>query len=104
MRSDIEERLRYLASKPGWFAPAGQILDRTRAIEGIRLSCQGQVLELENCSGKRIDQLAILLPDSGPIAEAPRIVVDSIGPSETLSLDLRTGSLAERREQEKGNG
>jgi len=28
MRADLEDRLRYLAAKPGWFAPAGEILDR----------------------------------------------------------------------------
>jgi hypothetical protein len=32
MRGDIADRLRYIASKPGWFAPAGEILDRV--VEG----------------------------------------------------------------------
>lgn len=35
MRADLETRLRYLAGKPGWFAPAGEILERwQRAARG----------------------------------------------------------------------
>ncbi len=36
MRADLENRLRYLAAKPGWFAPAGEILERWHHVDRAR--------------------------------------------------------------------
>jgi hypothetical protein len=88
MREPLKNRLRYLAAKAGWFVPAGQILDRARAVEGIRLSCSGDVLQVENRSGERVDRLAITARRGGMHA-GRSIVIESIGPSDTLSFDLK---------------
>jgi hypothetical protein len=43
MRTDVEARLRYLAAKPGWFAPAGEILERwQRVAHGQRTGADSQ--------------------------------------------------------------
>jgi len=97
MRAPLQERLRYLASKPGWFAPAGEILDRVQAVEGLRLSCDGPTLHVENTNPQRVDRVAITsrtgrsLVRDGRVLQpdaSSQIVVDSVGPSQILSFDV----------------
>jgi hypothetical protein len=98
MRTALRERLRYLAAKPGWFAPAGVILDRVRAVDGIRLSFDGAGLRVQNTNSFAVDRLVVVsrtgksLAHSGRVLRpdaAQQIVVESIAPSETLSFGVR---------------
>lgn len=84
MRGAIEDRLRYLAAKKGWFAPAGTILDRVQAVSAVRLICTANSIKITNGSARRIEQLEVASHGRMPKA----IVVDSIGPSETKSIVL----------------
>lgn len=98
MRAPLEDRLRYLSSKAGWFAPAGEILDRVCAVEGIRLSCNGAALHVENTNAQRVESLVIVsharksLVRDGRILQPDatnQIVIESVGPLEKLVFGVR---------------
>ena len=55
MRSDIRQRLESIASRPGWFAPAGVILDRDRAISHVTIQESHQCIHLVNHGSQSID-------------------------------------------------
>lgn len=98
MRAPLQDRLRYLSSKAGWFVPAGEILDRVHAVEGMRLSCDGPTLRVENANAQRVDRLVIMsrtgksLVRDGrvlPPNASNQIVIESVRPSETLSFGVQ---------------
>jgi hypothetical protein len=97
MRAPLVDRLRYIAAKPGWFVPAGRMLDRARAVDGIRLSSSGSTLRLENTNAQTVTDVAVqahraqslwcngkaLRPD-----ESNQIRIGSIGPRQTLQFTV----------------
>ena len=97
MRRPLAERLRYLASKPGWFAPASQILDRTRAVDGICLTTDGRRLLVENTTEHGVTELVLIAPARKSLRcgneelrpnSSSRIVVPSVGAHERLTFDI----------------
>lgn len=95
IRSSIENRLRYLASKHGWFASAGTILDRAQAVHRLRLYRNETLLKIVNTSRERIDGLTIISNRGRGLrsgdktwrpARRGEIVVGTILPGETLSF------------------
>ena len=98
MRAPLQDRLRYLSSKAGWFVPAGEILDRVQAVEGLRLSCDGPTLRVANTNAQTVDRVVITsrtgkgLVRDGRVLQpnaANQIVIDSVGPLATLSFEVR---------------
>jgi hypothetical protein len=55
MRADIRRRLESIASRPGWFAPAGVILDRARAISQVTVQESDRSIHLVNHGSQSID-------------------------------------------------
>jgi hypothetical protein len=97
IRSAIEARLRYLASKRAWFAPAGLILDRTQAIGRLKLYQSQTVLKIVNTGSERIDGLTIVSRRGKALTNSEKtwrptrrgdIVIGSILPGETLSFTM----------------
>jgi hypothetical protein len=82
MRSDIRARLEYLAAKPGWFAPAGEILDRVDAVAAVTVA-EGPRIAISNGSGTALERL--LVRRGGDAAEA--VVIDRLGAGETITAD-----------------
>jgi peptidoglycan/xylan/chitin deacetylase (PgdA/CDA1 family) len=60
MRAAIKDRLRYLASKNGWFVPAGVILDRAQAVVRLKLHQDGEFLEIVNTGDETIEGLTVI--------------------------------------------
>ncbi len=98
MRAPLQDRLRYLSAKAGWFVPAGEILDRVHAVEGLRLSCDGPTLHIENANAHSVDRVVVTsrtgksLVRSGRVLQpnaSNQIVIESVGPLETLSFGVR---------------
>jgi hypothetical protein len=97
MRQPIVERLRYLTSKAGWFAPASQILDRARAVAGIELGISGQTLQVRNAGPTRLDEVAIASPARTHLArdghrlerdELGQGIIGTLAPRSTLALEI----------------
>lgn len=81
MRDDIQQRLRYLADKGGWFVPAGEILDRARAIDSLQVVRQGHRIALTNTSEIELTDVSLRSPGR----ETP-FVVGALRPGETQWL------------------
>ena len=99
MRQPIEDRLRHLVSKNGWFVPAGTILDRLHAMAEVHVACDGDLLTVRNGSPQRLPGLTLLAPQGmtldGPgRAWAPdpqgKIVIGPVGPQEEVSFRVRS--------------
>ena len=97
IRSSIENRLRYLASKHGWFAPAGTILDRAQAIHRLKLHHNDTLLKVVNTSGERIDGLTVISNSGRSLRNGKKtwspqrrgeIVLGTIFPGQTLSFTI----------------
>lgn len=93
MRTPIMERLRYLASKNGWFVPAGVILDRVRAVHKLKLYHSKRRLKLVNTGNETIEGLTITSNTGRSLRSRNKkwtpgsrgeIVVGTIHPGETL--------------------
>lgn len=83
IRADIEERLEYLAAKPGWFAPASEILDRAQAVDDLRIEEDGPTLTVRNPSDGRIDDLVLR-----SVTTRRDLVVGSLAPRAVRTLPL----------------
>jgi hypothetical protein len=59
MRSEIRERLEYLSTRPGWFVPAGDILDRAQAVGEVRVVEHGDTVTATNQGPRVIEDLAL---------------------------------------------
>lgn len=97
MRPAIKDRLAYLASKNGWFVPAGTILDRLLAVQNLQMRHHRQSLSIVNSGTERVEGVTILsherrgLSRNGRVfkpAGGGEIVVGGIDPGETLSFDI----------------
>jgi hypothetical protein len=97
IRSSIENRLRYLASKRGWFAPASAILDRTAAMSGLKLYRSGARLTIGNRGRERIDGVTILSKRRRALTKDGRmwhpdahgeIVIGTVLPGAALSFTI----------------
>jgi peptidoglycan/xylan/chitin deacetylase (PgdA/CDA1 family) len=93
MRTPIKERLRYLASKNGWFVPAGVILDRVRAVHKLKLYHSKKSLKLVNTGSDTIDGLTLTSNRNKSLCNREKqwhpgrrgdIVLGAIHPGETL--------------------
>lgn len=74
MRQEIRARLEFLASRCGWFAPAGVILDRLQALEQIQLGAY----EVRNEGSQRLSGLTLVSP------EGEMRVFGDLAPGESL--------------------
>jgi len=99
MRESIQNRLRYLAAKDGWFVPAGKILDRVRAMQSLELSYDDESVKIVNAGSQTLDGVTILAPIGGSLCKMGEvlkpnrqgeIVVGTIRPGETLSFTICT--------------
>ncbi len=97
MRTPIKERLRYLASKNGWFAPAGVILDRARAVHKLKLYHTKNSLKLVNTGSDIIDGLTLTSNRNKSLLDREKewkpgrrgdIVLGTIHPGETLRFKI----------------
>jgi hypothetical protein len=97
MRRAIKDRLTYLASKNGWFVPAGAILDRMEAVYALKLYHSDTVLTIVNTGRRAVEELTIIsnqgksLRRDREIWEPGRdgeIVVGAIHPRESLSFTI----------------
>jgi hypothetical protein len=60
MREPLRERLRYLAHKNGWFAPAGRILDRLLLMKNVSLHRTGKHVRIENRNPVTVDSISVI--------------------------------------------
>jgi len=97
MRPAIKERLRYLASKNGWFIPAGVILDRLQAIHQLKLYHNERRLKLVNTGSSTIEGLTVTsnrgrglrnLRKSWKPGRRGEMVLGAIHPGETLWFNI----------------
>ncbi len=98
MFKPIKDRLRYIASKNGWFVPAGQILDRFEAIKKIQISYNDKWIKITNMGQYDIDGLTIISNTGGSLSKgdvifAPnkdkKIIVGNIKPYEILTFKIQ---------------
>jgi len=99
MRESIRSRFRYLASKDGWFVPAGRILDRIQAINTIELSSDDELMKIINTGRQGLDGLTIISKNDKSLCkmnevlrpnQQGEIVVGTIEPGETLLFKICT--------------
>ena len=97
MRADICTRLRYLASKKGWFVPAGTILDRLCGMKSVALKVSRGKLEVQNRGQAAIDGVTVmsstglsLCGGKGVLRPGPRgdIVIGNVLPGKSLSFQI----------------
>ena len=97
MRAAITDRLKYLASKNGWFVPAGTILDRVQAIHRLKLYHDKRVLKVVNGGSENVEGLTIvsnkrrsLRRGAGVLRPATHgdIIIGPIRAGETLSFEI----------------
>lgn len=62
MRAPICDRLRYITSKNGWFAPASVILDRVTAMKQVSLDTRGGYVTIRNRGAQAIDSVTVISP------------------------------------------
>ncbi len=60
MREEIRLRLAYVASKDGWFEPAGEILDRFHAIKNVHIIADSVSVRIVNSGSDPINGLTLL--------------------------------------------
>jgi len=91
--TSIKNRLTYLASKDGWFAPAGRILDRVQAVNKIELSYGDEFMKIVNTGREKLDGLTVISQNGRSLFKGNEvlrpnrqgeIVVGTIRPGETL--------------------
>ena len=101
MREAIRERLRYMASKAGWFVPACRILDRFDAISQVKLVCNDRWLKLVNCSSRDVQSLVLVSPEGQALQDTEaqfepdsdgRIVIDRLAAGETKSFRIQAAT------------
>lgn len=83
MRADIEARLRSLAARPGWFAPAGEILDRASAVEAVEVVSDARRVRLTNRSDTRLERPVLRSRE-----RSHEVVIDSLDGGQTLTVDF----------------
>jgi len=97
MRGAIKDRLRYLASKNGWFVPAGTILDRLRAVQKINLYHNERSLRIVNNGTEKVDGLTLISSKRRSLCRGGErfspggcgeIALGMIGAGETLSFKI----------------
>jgi peptidoglycan/xylan/chitin deacetylase (PgdA/CDA1 family) len=97
MRPEIKNRLRYLASKNGWFVPAGTILDRVQTIQKVKLYHNKSLLRVVNTGTERVEGLTLISNKGRSLCRGNEalnttgrgeIVVGIIHPGETLSFNI----------------
>lgn len=95
MRKPIKERLAFLASKKGWFVPAGTILDRANAIYDVKLYHSDAALKIVNTGARRIEEFTVISHRGRSLRKGDtlykpqgegEILLGAIRPQETLSL------------------
>ena len=97
MRPEIKNRLEYLASKNGWFVPAGKMLDRMRTMQQVKLYHDRNFLKVANMNAETIEGLTLISNRMRSLShrqvvfnpDAHRnIVVGRIRPGETIPFDI----------------
>jgi hypothetical protein len=97
MRESIKNRLQYLASKDGWFVPAGKILDRMQAVNGLELSTDDALIKIINTGHQRLDGLTIIARNPRSLCtinevlkpnQQGEVVVGTIEPGEMLTFKI----------------
>ena len=83
MRTDIEERLRYVAGKPGWFAPAGEMLDRARAVETLHVAGDERTVSVTQRGDASVGALLVRAPALGQ-----EVTIAAIAPGQTVTVPL----------------
>lgn len=81
MRADLRRQLDYLAAKPGWFAPAGEILDRVEAVDALVVTSDAYGVTVTNPGPARLEQ--VLLRNG---ATGEERIVASIDPGQTIRI------------------
>ena len=91
----IKDRLSYLASKNGWFVPAGTILDRVQTVQRVKLYHNKRFLRVVNTGTDKIEGLTIISNKDRSLSRGDEvlsptgrgeIVLGPIHPGETLSF------------------
>jgi peptidoglycan/xylan/chitin deacetylase (PgdA/CDA1 family) len=97
MRADIRERLAYIASKDGWFAPAADILDRFQAMKFVEIERKGPILQISNNSATALDGVTLLTATRRSLLRGPtvlhpnaegQIVIGNLAAGERLTFEL----------------
>jgi hypothetical protein len=97
MREDIRLRLAYIASKDGWFVPAGEILDRFQTIENVHIIADSVSIRIVNGGSESVTGLTLLthsglsLTRNGEAFLANKeneIVIGSLGPFATIDFKI----------------
>lgn len=107
-REAIRKRLEYIAKKDGWFAPAGEILDRYEAMQKVSLAYGDNWVKLVNSNSFAIDGVTLISRDDRPLYRNGRslspngqqeIIVGSLAAHETVAFALTEQGVKKR---EKG--
>lgn len=83
MRADLRRRLEELAARPGWFAPAGEILDRVAAADAVTIRRDGRALAITNPGATRIERLLLRKQSTGE-----ERILPSLAAGETVHVDV----------------
>ena len=97
MRPELAERLRYLASKNGWFAPACDILDRFDRVNQLSLKVDAEKVWVSN-SGENtlsgvtllVDNHTTLIAEEGVIKpdQQGALIIGTVAAGETVPFDI----------------
>ena len=86
MRTEIRERLEYLSTRAGWFAPAGEILDRAEAVDKVRVTDHGESVTASNLGHRAIDRLLLTNAVVGS-----DLVIGTLAPGASRTVAIATG-------------
>jgi peptidoglycan/xylan/chitin deacetylase (PgdA/CDA1 family) len=73
MREPLRDRLRYIASKNGWFVPAGTILDRIALMKNVLFHKEGTHIRIENRNIVAVTSVAVIPPDDSSLCRSDAI-------------------------------
>ncbi|MDL1975895.1 MAG: hypothetical protein LWX55_14195, partial [Deltaproteobacteria bacterium] len=97
MREEIKDRLKFIASRNVWLAPASEMLDRFKLIEHINITYDLEWLKVTNANEETVKSLTILAPknkillnDQGRIEKfiGRKIVIREIKSKEILTMKI----------------
>lgn len=99
IRSEIEERLKYIASKNVWLATASEILDRFKAMSKINISYDDKYIAIINESNCMIKDITICCPNNktlipindkaNPISYRGSKIIVTLEPRRTASFKIK---------------
>ena len=94
MREPLRQRLRYVASKNGWFAPAGQILDRRLQMQDLSLRISGSTVRIQNRNARAVDSVSVIAPSGAALCRGGKTFLP-VRSGDILLGDIRAGETLE---------